>query len=56
MLQRHWRTISFAAITANSGAVCGMSKHSAHVMHHDLKSEEGFSVSWPRYITFIGTG
>ncbi|KAK7920215.1 cytochrome P450 [Apiospora marii] len=50
VLQKHWRTISFAAITANSGAVCGMSKHSARVMNHELTNEEGFSVSWPRYI------
>ncbi|KAK8078435.1 cytochrome P450 [Apiospora saccharicola] len=50
VLQKHWRTISFAALTASSGAVCGMSEHSARVMNHDLKNEEGFSISWPRYI------
>ncbi|KAK7978556.1 cytochrome P450 [Apiospora saccharicola] len=50
VLQKHWRTISFAALTASAGAVCGMSPHSARVMNHDLKNEEGFSISWPRYI------
>ncbi|KAK7995167.1 cytochrome P450 [Apiospora arundinis] len=51
VLQRHWRTISFAAITANAGAVCGMSKASAKIMNHELSNEDGFSISWPKYIT-----
>ncbi|KAI0143564.1 cytochrome P450 [Xylariaceae sp. FL1272] len=49
-LTRQWRTISFAAITANAGAVCGMSKRAIRIMTHDLANEKGFSISWPKYI------
>lgn len=49
-LQRQWRVISFAAITARAGAVCGMSKRALGIMGHDLTNENAFSISWPRYI------
>jgi hypothetical protein len=49
-MQKNWRTISFAAIAANAGAVVGMSKHAVEVMHQNLTHEDSFSVSWPRYI------
>lgn len=50
LLQKQWRTISFAAIAANAGSVVGMSKEALEIMHQDLTSEHGFSVSWPKYI------
>ncbi|KAI1849101.1 hypothetical protein JX266_005062 [Neoarthrinium moseri] len=49
-LRRQWRTVSFAAIAAAAGSAVGMSKEAVRVMHLDLTSENGFSVSWPRYI------
>lgn len=51
VLQKQWRTISFAAIAANAGSVVGISKEAIKIMHEDLTSEHGFSVGWPRYIT-----
>ncbi|KAI0444733.1 cytochrome P450 [Xylaria telfairii] len=50
LLQKKWRTISFAAIGANIGSLVGMSKEAIEVMHEDITSEHGFSVSWPRFI------
>lgn len=50
MLQKQWRTVSFAAIAADAGFTVGMSKEAVKIMHQDLKSEHGFSVSWPRFI------
>jgi cytochrome P450 len=50
LLQKHWRTISFAAIAADAGITVGMSKEAVKIMHKDLTSEHGFSVGWPRYI------
>ncbi|KAI1868481.1 uncharacterized protein JN550_006397 [Neoarthrinium moseri] len=50
LLQKQWRTVSFAAIAAEAGSVVGMSKEAVRVMHQDLTSEHGFSVSWPRFI------
>ena len=50
LLQKQWRTVSFAAIAADAGFTVGMSKEAVKVMHEDLTSEHGFSVSWPRYI------
>ncbi|KAK8042437.1 hypothetical protein PG994_012920 [Apiospora phragmitis] len=49
-LQKQWRAVSFAAIAADAGSVVGMSKEAVRIMHQDLKSEHGFSVSWPRFI------
>ncbi|XXH02880.1 hypothetical protein Hte_009268 [Hypoxylon texense] len=49
-LQKQWRTISFAAIAADAGNLVGMSKEAVKIMHQDLTSEDGFSVSWPKYI------
>ncbi|KAL7628400.1 hypothetical protein AAE478_002602 [Parahypoxylon ruwenzoriense] len=50
-LQKQWRTVSFAAIAADAGNLVGMSKEAVEIMHKDLMSEHGFSVSWPKYIT-----
>lgn len=49
-LQKQWRTVSFAAIAAGAGNMVGMSKEAVKIMHKDLTSEHGFSVSWPKYI------
>jgi len=50
LLQKQWRTVSFAAIAADAGQVVGMSREAVKIMHQDLTSEHGFSVSWPRFI------
>ncbi|KAI1630816.1 cytochrome P450 [Biscogniauxia mediterranea] len=50
-VQKQWRTVSFAAIAADAGTLVGMSKGALEIMHKDLTSEHGFSVSWPKYIT-----
>ena len=50
LLQKQWRTVSFAAIAADAGSTVGMSKEAVKIMHEDLASEHGFSGSWPRYI------
>ncbi|KAF4636504.1 hypothetical protein G7Y89_g1572 [Cudoniella acicularis] len=50
-LQKQWRTVSFAAIAADAGSLVGMSRQGVKILHQDLKSEDGFSVSWPKYIT-----
>ncbi|KAF2832521.1 cytochrome P450 [Ophiobolus disseminans] len=50
LLQKQWRTVSFAAIAADAGITVGMSKEAVRIMHEDLTSEHSFSVSWPRYI------
>jgi hypothetical protein len=50
LLQKQWRTVSFAAIAADAGIAVGMSKEAIRIMHQDLTSEHGFSVGWPRYI------
>ncbi|KAK7927370.1 hypothetical protein PG985_004368 [Apiospora marii] len=49
-LQKQWRAVSFAAIAADAGSVVGMSKEAVRIMHKDMMSEHGFSVSWPRFI------
>lgn len=49
-LQKHWRTVSFAAIAANAGHSVGLSKKAVKLMHDDLTSEDGFSLSWPKYV------
>ncbi|KAI1746708.1 cytochrome P450 [Xylaria castorea] len=51
ILQRQWRTVSFAAITTNGGVLCGMSKTAVQIMTHDLTNENSFSIGWPKYIT-----
>ena len=56
-LQKHWRTVSFAAIAADDGGLVGMSKEAQRIMHQNLTSEDGFSVSWPRFIApVLGPG
>lgn len=56
-LQKHWRTVSFAAIAAAAGGPVAMSKESVKLMHDDLTSEHGFSLSWPKYnTTAMGPG
>ncbi|KAI3325505.1 cytochrome P450 [Xylariaceae sp. AK1471] len=49
-LQDQWRTISFAAIAADAGGLVGMSKEAVKIMHDNITSEHGFSVSWPHFI------
>lgn len=49
-LQRHWRTVSFAALAADAGHLVGLSKEGNEMLHRDLTSEHGFSLTWPRYI------
>jgi hypothetical protein len=49
LLQKHWRTVSFAAIAADASLTVCMSKEAVNIMHQDLASEQGFSFSWPRY-------
>lgn len=49
-LQKHWRTVSFAAIAANAGHSVGLSKKAVKLMHDALTSEDGFSLSWPKYV------
>ncbi|CAN8104370.1 unnamed protein product [Discula destructiva] len=49
-LQKHWRTVSFAAIAADAGTTVGLSEKSVKMMHDDLTSEEGFSLSWPKHM------
>ena len=50
LLQKQWRTVSFAAIAADAGITVGMSKEAVRIMHQDLTSEHSFSLSWPRFI------
>jgi hypothetical protein len=50
LLQKQWRTVSFAAIAADAGITVGMSKEAVSIMRQDLTSEHGFSVGWPRFI------
>jgi hypothetical protein len=50
LLQKQWRTVSFAAIAANAGITVGMSKEAVSIMHQDLTSEHSFSVGWSRFI------
>jgi hypothetical protein len=50
LLQKQWRTVSFAAIAAYAGITVGMSKEAVRIMHQDLTSEHGFIVGWPRFI------
>ncbi|KAH7329689.1 cytochrome P450 [Stachybotrys elegans] len=49
-LQKQWRHVSFAAIAADAGIAVGMSKEALDIMHKDLSSDAGFSISWPRFI------
>ncbi|KAI1084146.1 cytochrome P450 [Whalleya microplaca] len=57
VLQKQWRTVSFAAFAADAGKLVGMSKKGVKILHRDLTSEHGFSVSWPKYVTpVIGPG
>ncbi|KAI0451597.1 cytochrome P450 [Xylaria acuta] len=50
IVQKQWRTISFAVFSANAGKQVGMSKSAIKIMKEDLTHEKGFSVSWPKYI------
>lgn len=49
-LQKQWRTVSFAALAADAGYVVGLSKEGNELLHRDLCSEHGFSLTWPKYI------
>lgn len=50
LLQKQWRTVSFAAIASNAGSAVGLSKEANAIMHRDLTNEHSFGVSWPRFI------
>lgn len=49
-LQKQWRTVSFAALAADAGYLVGLSKEGNELLHRDLTSEHGFSLTWPQYI------
>lgn len=49
-LQKQWRHVSFAALSANAGFTVGLSKEGNELLRRDLTSEHGFSPSWPKYI------
>lgn len=49
-LQKQWRTVSFAALAADAGFLVGLSKEGNEMLHRDLTSEHGFSLTWPKYI------
>lgn len=49
-LQKQWRTVSFAALAADAGYLVGLSKEGNEMLHRDLTSEHGFSLTWPKYI------
>ncbi|KAK3326670.1 cytochrome P450 [Apodospora peruviana] len=49
-LQKQWRLVSFGSFAAGAGSVVGMSKEAVEVMHRDLTSEDGFTLSWPKYV------
>ncbi|KAH9886118.1 cytochrome P450 [Xylariomycetidae sp. FL2044] len=49
-IQKQWRTVSFGAIATGAGRFVGMSKEGVDLMHKDLTSEHGFTLSWPRLI------
>ncbi|KAG8163072.1 hypothetical protein KVR01_007550 [Diaporthe batatas] len=56
-LQKQYRSISFAAISADAGFIVGISKQGNELLHRDLTSEHGFSLTWPKYImTAMGPG
>ena len=50
ILQKQWRTISFAAIAADAGPLVGISKEGSKIMRENLQSDHGFCPSWPKYI------
>lgn len=49
-LQKQWRYVSFAAIAADAGYLIGLSKEANEILHRDLTSEHGFSLSWPKCV------
>jgi hypothetical protein len=53
VVQKQWRTVSFGALAAGAGRFVGMSKEGVDLMHKDLTSDEGFTLSWPRLITSV---
>lgn len=50
-LQRHWRTVSFGAISAGAGAITGMSDKGLELLNRDLQNEHDFTLSTPKFIT-----
>lgn len=56
-LQKQWRFVSFAALTARAGHLVGLSKEGNELLARDVTSEYGFSPSWPKYImSAMGAG
>lgn len=49
-LQKQWRTVSFAALSAGARNIVGLSKEGNELLQRDLTSEHGFSNTWPKYI------
>lgn len=49
-LQKQYRFISFAAFAADAGFLVGISKQGNEILHRDLTSEHGFSLTWPKYV------
>lgn len=52
-LQKQWRTVSFAALAADSGYLVGLSKEGNEMLHRDLTSEHGFILTWPKYVMSV---
>ncbi|KAL2151436.1 hypothetical protein VTH82DRAFT_6534 [Thermothelomyces myriococcoides] len=50
VLQKQWRPVSFAPIAADAGDAVGISKEGLKIMKRDLMDDNGFGLSWPRYI------
>lgn len=49
-LQKQYRFISFAAFAAHAGLLVGISKQGKELLHRDLTSEHGLSLTWPKYV------
>jgi cytochrome P450 len=49
-IQKHWRTISFAAHAADTGCISGMSKDAVRILNQNLTTDQSFNASWPKLI------
>ncbi|KAI0470471.1 cytochrome P450 [Xylariaceae sp. FL0804] len=50
VVQKQWKNISFAAMSADAGPLVGLSKEGCEILRKDITSEHGFSNSWPKHI------
>lgn len=48
-IQKQWRHVSFAALTAGAGAAVGLSKKGVELLNEGLTSEQGFH-TWAKFI------